>query len=212
MNSTAPKAKKVKQKLIQVHRKVLVVGVLPTSGSNGQFCVQDAICARPPRHRRQRGIDQEVRGLRGTVLIEAVSLGPALGEIVMQQRLRDLAAQRRDRRGDRVGNGRDRLGQIDALKLDLHRRLDRRLLFRGQIRQRLAGSGLGDVLFGQRREPDEVGGRVILPEIRPHAVEAAVIHEIGFLKAGLAGLDVGSRHEERAVGRDETVGKGRRSL
>ena len=42
MNSTAPKAKKVKQKLIQVHRKVLVVGVLPTSGSNGQFCVQDA--------------------------------------------------------------------------------------------------------------------------------------------------------------------------
>jgi hypothetical protein len=42
INSTAPKAKKVKQKLIQVHRNVLVVGVLPTSGSNGQFCVQDA--------------------------------------------------------------------------------------------------------------------------------------------------------------------------
>ncbi len=41
MNNTAPKAKKVKQKLIQVQRKVLVVGVLPTSGSNGQFCVQD---------------------------------------------------------------------------------------------------------------------------------------------------------------------------
>jgi len=30
MNSTAPKAKKVKEKLIQVQRKVLVVGVLPT--------------------------------------------------------------------------------------------------------------------------------------------------------------------------------------
>ena len=44
MNSTAPKAKKVKQKLIQVQRKVLVVGVLPTSGSKGQFCVQDASC------------------------------------------------------------------------------------------------------------------------------------------------------------------------
>jgi hypothetical protein len=47
MNNTAPKAKKVKQKLIQVQRKVLVVGVLPTSGSNGQFCVQDQ--ARPGR-------------------------------------------------------------------------------------------------------------------------------------------------------------------
>ena len=43
MNSTAPKAKKVKQMLIQVHMKVLVVGVLPTSGSYGQFCVHDAL-------------------------------------------------------------------------------------------------------------------------------------------------------------------------
>ena len=43
MNSTAPKAKKVKQKLIQVQWKVLVVGVLPTSGSNGQFWVQEAV-------------------------------------------------------------------------------------------------------------------------------------------------------------------------
>jgi hypothetical protein len=31
----------VKQKLIQVHWKVLVVGVLPTDGSNGQFSVHD---------------------------------------------------------------------------------------------------------------------------------------------------------------------------
>ena len=33
MNSTTPKAKKVKQKLIQVQRNVLEVGVLPTNGS-----------------------------------------------------------------------------------------------------------------------------------------------------------------------------------
>jgi hypothetical protein len=33
MNSTAPKARNVKQKLAQVQMKVLVVGVLPTSGS-----------------------------------------------------------------------------------------------------------------------------------------------------------------------------------
>jgi hypothetical protein len=31
----------VKQKLIQVHWKVLVVGVFPTDGSNGQFSVQE---------------------------------------------------------------------------------------------------------------------------------------------------------------------------
>jgi hypothetical protein len=33
MKSTRPKARKVKQKLAQVQTKVLVVGVLPTSGS-----------------------------------------------------------------------------------------------------------------------------------------------------------------------------------
>ncbi len=33
MNSTPPNVKKVKQKLIQVHTKVLVVGALPTNGS-----------------------------------------------------------------------------------------------------------------------------------------------------------------------------------
>jgi hypothetical protein len=33
MNSTTPRAKKVKQRLIQVQMKVFVVGVLATSGS-----------------------------------------------------------------------------------------------------------------------------------------------------------------------------------
>ena len=97
MNNTAPKAKNAKQKLIQVHRKVLVVGVLPTSGSNGQFWVQDQVGARPPRDRRQRRINQEVRGLCGTLLIKTVGLCPALSKIVMQQRLDDLGPQRRDR-------------------------------------------------------------------------------------------------------------------
>ena len=35
--------RKVKQKLAQVHTKVLVVGVLPTSGSYGQFSVHDQL-------------------------------------------------------------------------------------------------------------------------------------------------------------------------
>jgi hypothetical protein len=47
------------------------------------------------------------------------------------------------------------------------------------------------MLFGQRSEPDEVGRRVILTEIRPHAVKAAVIHQVGLLKACLAAYDVG---------------------
>ena len=43
MNRTRPKHRKVKQKLAQVHTKVLVVGVLPTSGSYGQFSVHDQL-------------------------------------------------------------------------------------------------------------------------------------------------------------------------
>ena len=154
MNSTAPKAKKVKQKLIQVQRKVLVVGVLPTSGSNGQFCVQDQVDARPPRNGRQRRVDEEVCSLLRTPLIEAVSLSPALGEIVMEQGLDDLAAKRGDRRGQMIGNDSDLFGQIDALKLGLHRRLDRGLLLRRQIRtalcRRLALAMLSSVSVARR--------------------------------------------------------------
>jgi len=52
MKRTPPNAKNVKQKLAQVHMKVVVVAVLPTSGSEGQFAVQD----------------QVVSGLRATVV------------------------------------------------------------------------------------------------------------------------------------------------
>ena len=68
------------------------------------------------------------------------------------------------------------------------------------------------LVLGQRGEAHEIGGGIILPKIRPHAIEAAVIHEIGFLETGLARLDVGGGHEERAIGGDKAVGKGRRLL
>src|SRR6476620_5682319 len=43
-------------------------------------------------------------------------------------------------------------------------------------------------------EAHKIGGRVILPEIGPHAVEAAVIHQVGFLEACLAAHDIGRCH------------------
>ncbi len=43
MNSTRPNARKVKQKLAHVQMKVFEVGVLPTSGSYGQFSVHDQL-------------------------------------------------------------------------------------------------------------------------------------------------------------------------
>jgi hypothetical protein len=47
MKITAPNIRNVKEKLIQVQMKVEEVGVLPTKGSKGQFCVHDA--SRPGR-------------------------------------------------------------------------------------------------------------------------------------------------------------------
>ena len=77
MNSTTPKAKKVKQKLIQVQTKVLVVGVLPTSGSIGPVLGPGPCQARPPRHRRERGEHQEIRRLARELRSEAVGRRPA---------------------------------------------------------------------------------------------------------------------------------------
>jgi hypothetical protein len=164
-----------------------------------------------PRHRRQRRVYQEVRCLLGAPLIEAVSLCPAFGKIMMRQKLRDLAAKRGDRCSQGIGDDGDRLGQVDPLKLGLHCRLDARPLLRGQIRQGFAALCPRDVVLGENGETREVGGRVILSEIRPHAVEAAVIHQIGFLKARLAGLNIGRGHQNRTARRDEAIGKrGRR--
>ena len=60
----------------------------------------------------------------------------------------------------------------------------------------------------ERGEANKICRRVILPEIRPHAVEAAVIHQIGFLKPRLAGLDIGCCHQNSAAGGNEPVRKG----
>ena len=54
-------------------------------------------------------------------------------------------------------------------------------------------AGVGEALLGQHAEPDQGRGGIILAEIGPHAVDAAVIHEVGFLEAALAGDDVVGR-------------------
>ncbi len=153
------------------------------------------------RHRRQRRIDQEIGGLGGALRVEAVGRGPALGEIVAQQRGGDLAAQALDRRRQRRRHGHHRPGQVEAAQFRLHP---------GPRRGGLAARG--EVRLGQLGEPDQIGGGVILAEIRAHAVEAAVIHQVGLLKPGLAGDDVGARHQRRAVGRDQLLGNRRRRL
>ena len=56
----------------------------------------------------------------------------------------------------------------------------------------------GDIVLRQRAEPHQGRGGVILAIIGAHAVEAAVIHQVGFLEAALAGHDVGGGHEVTA--------------
>ena len=60
------------------------------------------------------------------------------------------------------------------------------------------GAGVGEALLGQHAEPDERRGGVILPEIGPHAVDAAVVHQVGFLEAALAGRDIVGGHDHIA--------------
>ena len=124
----------------------------------------------------------------------------------------DPALQRRDRSSQRIGNHGHLSGQVYALQFNLHGRLYRSLLFGREIGQSFSMLRARDIVFGQSGEPDQSLRGVILPEIRPHAVEAAVIHQVGLLKTGLASLDVGSGHQVSALGSDEPIGERRRRL
>ena len=126
--------------------------------------------------------------------------------------MRKLAAQRRDRARQGVGNRDFPLGQIDPLKLLLHRVADRRLLLGRQAAECRSETGLGEILLGQLGQAHQREGGVVLAEIGAHAVQAPVIHQVGFLETGLAGDDVVGRHQRRAAGRDEPVGLRRGAL
>ena len=111
-----------------------------------------------------------------------------------------IAAQRRDGAGQGVGD-RDFLpGEIDPLKLLLHGGADRGLLLGRQAAERRPEAGLRKIFLGQRGQAHQRERRVVLTEIGAHAVEAPVIHQVGFLKTGLAGDDVVVGHDRRAAG------------
>ena len=165
---------------------------------------------RPARDRRQRGINQKVGGLSSTLCVETVGLGPALGEVILPQLLRDLASQRRDGPGQRVRNDRRTLREVDLLQLRLHRHTYSGRTLGAQCGERLAVRRLRDVAFGQCAEPDEILRGVVRTEIGSHAIETSVIHEIGFLKARFARLNILRRHQKPAVVGDEPIREGRR--
>jgi hypothetical protein len=83
--------------------------------------------------------------------------------------------------------------------------LRRRPILGVEAGKRFAEARPGDVAFGHLAEAEEVFGGIILAEIRAHAVEAAVIHQIGALERGLAALDVLRRHRGGAVRGKEAV-------
>ena len=66
-------------------------------------------------------------------------------------------------------------------------------------------------MLGQHSEPDEGRGGVILAEIGAHPVDAAVVHQVGFLEAALAGDDVVGGHDDVAAAVGERL-RVRRSL
>ncbi len=130
MKITTPKAKKVKQKLIQVQWKVLVVGVLPTSGSKGQFSVHDHVT--PGRRATVVSAEKTRKSavLRASCGFEAVGRRPARGGSAT---LSDLARSSRTLTiAAATGGGSTTVGlrQIDALQSALHDRGRRGLLVR----------------------------------------------------------------------------------
>jgi hypothetical protein len=51
-----------------------------------------------------------------------------------------------------------------------------------------------DVVLGELSETRQRESGVVLAEIRAHPIEAAIVHQIGFLEAGLADEDVVGGH------------------
>ena len=79
-------------------------------------------------------------------------------------------------------------------------RSHRRLLVGRQCVERLAELRLCDARLGQSGKPDQGPGGVVLSIVGAHAVQAAVIHQVGPLKAGLARKDAIGGHQHRPIG------------
>ena len=104
------------------------------------------------------------------------------------------------RRGGRIGErsgGRSR-GRGSRRRRRSGRARSGERLVAGRNGARRRGARVGEALLGEHPQANERRSGVILAEIGPHAVDAAVIHEIGFLEAALAGDDVVGGHDHIA--------------
>ena len=89
---------------------------------------------------------------------------------------------------------------------------DRRLLIGRQAVERLVELVCARLVLGQRGQAHQRPGGVVLAVIGPHAVQAAVVHQVGFLKSALASDDVVARHQRRAARGDEAFRLRRRTF
>ena len=89
---------------------------------------------RPASDRGDRGIDDEIGGLRAKRRVEALGRNPAGGQVDGVELGRELALQAADGLRDGVGQHDRRLRKVDPLQLLLHRR---------------GGGGVGECLGGR---------------------------------------------------------------
>ncbi len=162
--------------------------------------------ARPPRNRRERGEHQKIRGLLGELRGKAVGRRPARSRIGDVERLGEVVTHTNDGGPNRRRQHDLRLRQIDALQIALHDRGRCGLLVRGERCEYLPGRRQGDIVLRLRAQPHQSRGGVILAIVGAHAVEAAIVHQVGFLETALARYDVVVSHEHRTVGAHEAGG------
>jgi hypothetical protein len=104
-------------------------------------------------------------------------------------------------------------GEIDVLKLPLHRGLHRPAIVIAERGECFSEALAREVIGGDFAETQQIFGGVVFAEIRSHAVDAAVIHQVGTLKRRFAVRDILRRHDERAVrGRESIRLRGRRPI
>ena len=56
---------------------------------------------------------------------------------------------------------------------------------------------LSEVVFDEASQTNECPGRIVLPVIGAHAIQAPIVHQVGPLESGLAGNDIGIQHHYR---------------
>jgi hypothetical protein len=157
-------------------------------------------CVRAAGNGGECAVDQEIGGLRRLFGIKAVGRCPACVEIGCSEPFGDAATQRGYGVGQGIRNSDLALCQVDMLKLPPHRIADLCLLLRRECGKRFAEARLRQIVLDETRQPNERPGCIILPIVGAHAVQAPVIHKVGFLESRFAGNDVGIRHHCRAGG------------